>query len=57
MNAPDLTVYHDGSCPVWSLELTEGQAYDERSADDMLATVREGTILLADRDYDSDKRQ
>lgn len=40
-----------------ALKLTEGQAHDGRSADDMLETVREGTILLADRAYDSDERR
>ena len=39
------------------LKLTEGQAHDGRSADDMLETVRDGTILLADRAYDSDERR
>ena len=37
-----------------SLKLTEGQAHDGRSAADMLDTVGEGQILLADRAYDSD---
>ena len=36
------------------LKLTEGQAHDGRSAADMLDTIREGQILLADRAYDSD---
>ena len=36
------------------LKLTEGQAHDGRSAADMLETIAEGTILLADRAYDSD---
>jgi transposase len=36
------------------LKLTEGQAHDGRSAADMLETLAEGTILLADRAYDSD---
>jgi transposase len=35
------------------LKLTEGQAHDGRSAQDMLATLTDGTILLADRAYDS----
>jgi hypothetical protein len=35
------------------LKLTEGQAHDGRSAADMLETVTQGTILLADRAYDS----
>ena len=35
------------------LKLTEGQAHDGRSAEDMLATLTDGTILLADRAYDS----
>ena len=34
------------------LKLTEGQAHDGRSAEDMLGTVRAGTVLLADRAYD-----
>ena len=34
------------------LKLTEGQAHDGRSADDMLASIRQGSILLADRAYD-----
>jgi transposase len=37
------------------LKLTEGQAHDGRSAEDMLATLTDGTILLADRAYDSNK--
>ena len=36
------------------LKLTEGQAHDGRSADDMLGGLGEGDILLADRAYDSD---
>ncbi len=36
-----------------ALKLTEGQAHDGRSAEDMFATVRAGNILLADRAYDS----
>ena len=36
------------------LKLTPGQAHDGRSADDMLASLGEGQILLADRGYDSD---
>ncbi len=35
------------------LKLTEGQAHDGRSAEDMFDTVRAGNILLADRAYDS----
>ena len=35
-----------------ALKLTEGQAHDGRSADDMLETVRDGAILLADRASD-----
>jgi IS5 family transposase len=34
------------------LKLTPGQAHDGRSADDMLAGLGEGQILLADRGYD-----
>jgi transposase len=40
-----------------ALKLTEGQAHDGRSAVDMLDTVVKGTILLADRAYDSDERR
>jgi transposase len=36
------------------LKLSEGQAHDGRSAADMLDSVGEGQILLADRAYDSD---
>ncbi len=36
------------------LKLTEGQAHDGRSADDMLGSLVAGQILLADRAYDSD---
>ena len=35
------------------LKLTEGQAHGGRSAEDMFDTVRTGTVLLADRAYDS----
>ena len=37
-----------------ALKLTEGQAHDGRSAEDMLDTIKAGDILLADRAYDSD---
>jgi transposase len=37
-----------------ALKLTEGQAHDGRSADDMLQALKDGQILLADRAYDSD---
>jgi len=37
-----------------TLKLTEGQAHDGRSADDMLDSVGKGQTLLADRAYDSD---
>jgi transposase len=37
-----------------ALKLTPGQAHDGRSATDMLDTLGEGDILLADRAYDSD---
>jgi transposase len=40
-----------------ALKLTEGQAHDGRSADDMLDNFTEGQILLADRAYDSDARR
>jgi transposase len=36
------------------LKLTEGQAHDGRSADDMLDSLGHGDVLLADRAYDSD---
>ena len=36
------------------LKLTAGQAHDGRSAADMLDTIGQGQILLADRAYDSD---
>jgi len=36
-----------------ALKLTEGQAADGRSAEDMFDTVLAGNILLADRAYDS----
>ena len=37
-----------------ALKLTEGQAHDGRSAQDMLAGIGPGQTLLADRAYDSD---
>ncbi len=37
------------------LKLTEGQAHDGRSAEDMLESLKEHNILLADRAYDSNK--
>jgi len=37
-----------------ALKLTAGQAHDGKSAQDMLGTVGDGDILLADRAYDSD---
>ena len=37
-----------------ALKLTEGQAHDGRSAQDMLEQIQAGQILLADRAYDSD---
>jgi transposase len=37
------------------LKLTEGQAHDGRSADDMLGSIQAGQVLLADRAYDSDQ--
>ena len=36
------------------LKLTPGQAHDGKSAEDMLDDVGKGTVLLADRGYDSD---
>jgi transposase len=38
----------------FNLKLTEGQAHDGRSAEDMLDSVGKGQTLLADRAYDSD---
>ena len=38
----------------FTLKLTEGQAHDGRSAEDMLDSVGPGQTLLADRAYDSD---
>lgn len=35
------------------LKITEGQAHDGRSAQDMIGTVERGDVLLADRAYDS----
>ena len=35
-------------------KLTPGQAHDDRNAADMLGTLGEGDVLLADRAYDSD---
>ena len=35
------------------LKLTEGQAHDGPSAQDMLASIGRGDVLLADRAYDS----
>jgi transposase len=37
-----------------ALKLTEGQAHDGRSAQDMLEQMQVGQILLADRAYDCD---
>jgi transposase len=37
-----------------TLKLTDGQAHDGRSADDMLGTVCKGQTLLANRAYDND---
>jgi len=37
-----------------TLKLTPGQAHNGRSAADMLATLGNGDVLLADRAYDSD---
>ena len=38
-----------------ALKLTEGQAHDGRSAEDMLDSLGAGQVLLADRAYDSDQ--
>jgi transposase len=36
------------------LKITEGQAHDGRSAQDMLGSLGRGDVLLGDRAYDSD---
>ncbi len=38
-----------------ALKLTERRAHDGRSADDMLASIKPGHILLGDRAYDSNR--
>ena len=45
----------DAAGSLITFKITEGQAHDGRSADDMLDSVRAGHILLADRAYDSDR--
>jgi transposase len=40
-----------------ALKLTEGQAHDGRSSDDMLGALGPGQTLLGDRAYDSDERR
>lgn len=40
-----------------ALKLTEGQAHDGRSSDDMLGALGLGQTLLGDRAYDSDERR
>ena len=40
-----------------ALKLSEGQAHDGRSAQDLLGTLRQGDILLADRVYESAGQQ
>ncbi len=37
-----------------TFKLTEGQAHDGKSTEDMLEDLNDGQILLADRAYDSD---
>lgn len=37
-----------------ALKLTEGQAHDGKSAEDMLSALPKRCVLLADRGYDSD---
>lgn len=37
-----------------ALKLSQGQAHDAKSAQDMLTQLKPGQILLADRAYDSD---
>ena len=44
----------DGNGNPIALKLTEGQAHDGRSAQDMLEDLAAGQILLADRAYDAD---
>jgi transposase len=36
------------------IKITEGQAHDGRSAQDMLSSLERGDVLLGDRAYDSD---
>lgn len=38
-----------------TFKITEGQAHDGRSAEDMLGTLSQGDVLLGDRAYDSNK--
>jgi transposase len=50
-----LHVLVDASGLPIALKLTEGQAHDGRSADDLLEEIGVGEVLLADRAYDSDR--
>ncbi len=43
----------DGDGRSISLDLTAGQAHDNRMAEPMLQRMREGAILLVDRAYDN----
>ena len=43
----------DGDGRSISLDLTAGQAHDNRMAEPMLQGMREGAILLVDRAYDN----
>ena len=49
-----INVMVDANGNPFNLKLTEGQAHDGRSAEDMLDSVGAGQTLLADRAYDSD---
>jgi transposase len=44
----------DTNGPPLALKLTDGQAHNGKSAEDVLHRIGEGQILLADRAYDSD---
>jgi hypothetical protein len=44
----------DANCLPVQLELTAGQAHDNRLAGRLLSRLKSGTMLLADRGYDAD---
>lgn len=45
----------DAAGSLITFKITEGQAHDGRSAQDMLGTLCKGNVLLADRAYDSNR--